>query len=230
MTENLMCRDSVKTAPRAGGLLALSLCLDLLGNASPVTGAQPTSDAKILQKAGIGRTDRDLLDFFRKRTLTDKNRRQIAHLLQQLGADEFQQRSMATRRLIALGKAFPGFVTPLLWRATRDPDFEVAYRAKLCLKAVGGGTDAALVAAAVRVLGLRKPPLTVPVLLAFLPNAGEEFLEEEIAATPAHATRLANGHTLVASSTANRIVELDAAGKPVSQRTTQGRPVRVYQR
>src|SRR5262249_11635247 len=143
--------------------------------------ACPTPDEKLLQAAGIGRTGADLLEFFRKRTVTDQDRRRIADHLQQLGAARFRQREEATRDLLALGKIYPGTVVPLLRRATRDPDLEIAKRAGVCLQILEEEGDGALVAAAVRVLAGLKPLGTVQVLLAYLPNAGDETLEEDIA-------------------------------------------------
>jgi hypothetical protein len=44
------------------------------------------------------------------------------------------------------------------------------------------------------------------------------------------ATQLANGHFVVASSSDRRLVELDGSGKPVWQKATVGRPIRVRRR
>jgi hypothetical protein len=141
----------------------------------------PTPDEKILEVAGIGRNGADLLEFFRKRTVTDQDRRRIADHLERLGAASFRQREKATRDLLALGKLYPGTVVPVLRRAAREPDLEIANRARFCLRKLLGDRDEALVAAAIRVLVRQKPLGTVQVLLAYLPNAGDETLEEDIA-------------------------------------------------
>src|SRR5262249_55123956 len=180
MTLNLIGGDSVKASAPAGKPQLLSICLFLVVHAISLAAASPAPDEKLLQAAGIGRTGADLLEFFRKRTVTDQDRRRIADHLQQFGAARFRQREKATRDLLAMGKMYPGTVVPLLRRATRDPDLEIARRAQFCLNELLGGGDEALVAAAVRVLAGRKPPGTVQVLLAYLPNAGDETLEEDI--------------------------------------------------
>src|SRR5262249_52387670 len=180
MTLNLIGGDSVKASAPAGKPQLLSICLFLVVHAISLAAASPTPDENLLQAAGIGRTGADLLEFFRKRTPTDQDRRRIADHLQRLGADEFREREEATPDLLALGKIYPGTVVPLLRRATRDPDLEIAKRAGFCLEVLGDG-DGALVAAAVRVLAGLRPLGTVQVLLAYLPNAGDETLEEDIA-------------------------------------------------
>jgi hypothetical protein len=181
MTLNLIRGDSVKASARAGKPQLLSICLFLVIHEMSLAAPSPTPDEKRLEAAGIGRTGADLLEFFRKRTVTDQDRRRIADHLQQLGAASFRQREKATRDLLALGKMYPGTVVPLLRRATQDPDLEIARRARFCLSELSSDGDEALVAAAVRVLAGRKPPGTVQVLLAYLPNAGNEALEEDIA-------------------------------------------------
>ena len=57
-------------------------------------------------------------------------------------------------------------------------------------------------------------------------GVGKVFWECSVT-SPAWATRLRNGHTLVASTDANCMVEFDRAGKEVWKKPTQGRPVRV---
>src|SRR5262249_11851098 len=45
-----------------------------------------------------------------------------------------------------------------------------------------------------------------------------------------HATRLPNGHTLVASLTRRQVIEVDRAGKTVAEVSTTGRPWRIHWR
>src|SRR5260370_30930932 len=54
-------------------------------------------------------------------------------------------------------------------------------------------------------------------------NTGKVFWECTVQ-TPAHATRLPDGRTLVASAEGRKIATFDASGKEVAKVDTQGRP------
>jgi hypothetical protein len=87
--------------------------------------------------------------------------------------------------LTALGDA----AVPMLRRALDDPDEEVKERARdlLAAAAAAGGNDrAALSAAAARVLRVKAPDGTVAVLLAYLPDADSDAVEDEVLLTLAN--------------------------------------------
>lgn len=150
------------------------LSLALLPALLAILGASPgtADDEKVLVQAGIGNSDAELLDFFRARTLTEERRRQIPGLVQQLGDGALKVRTNAARDLIALGRP----AAPALQAALTDPNDAIGTRAKQCLALID--EEAQQTAAALRLLVDRKPIGASAVLLAYLPGAGDETLEE----------------------------------------------------
>jgi hypothetical protein len=134
------------------------------------------ADEKVLKDAGVGTDGPALLDFFRRRTLSDADRKRIGDLIGHLGSNSFDEREAASRSLRARGTP----AVPFLRRALGDPDPEVARRARLCLEELENGPGPALAAAAARTLARRQPPGTVPMLFAYLPHADDEAVEEEV--------------------------------------------------
>jgi HEAT repeat protein len=131
---------------------------------------------KFLQGAGVATDGPGLLEFFRKQTLSDEQRRAIGKLIVQLGDDSFQVREQATQELKALGPV----AVPALQQALNDTDVEIVVRAKRCLSALKNIPTGELLAAAVRVLAARKPQRGVATLLAYLPENAHAEVEEEI--------------------------------------------------
>jgi hypothetical protein len=156
--------------------LTLPLLASLALGAAPPAGLldDVSTEEQVLKTAGIGVDGASLLAFFRARTATEALQQQITEALANLGADTFSAREKATRDLIALGF----LAVPALEQATRSQDLEVVRRAERCLKAIRSqGTE--LPRAALRVLAARRPSQAVEGLLAWLPSAGDESLEEE---------------------------------------------------
>jgi hypothetical protein len=73
-----------------------------------------------------------LLDFFRKHTLSDADRAQLAETARRLGAPAFAVREKASRDLLKAG----GPALPILRAAVVDPDLEISHRAERCLAAI----------------------------------------------------------------------------------------------
>jgi HEAT repeat protein len=137
----------------------------------------PTADdVKVVKDAGLSAEGPALLEFFRKRTLTDDDRQQFAALIRQLGDDEFDKREQASRELVQRGAP----VLPLLRQATRDKDPELARRAAECVETLEKGPGTALPVAAARLLGKRVPGEAAPVLLAYLPFADDADVEQAV--------------------------------------------------
>jgi HEAT repeat protein len=141
-----------------------------------ITQEQLARDVKLLQNAGVATDGPGLVEFFRKQTLSDEQRRAIAKLITQLGDDNFPVRERATQELKALGPV----AVPALQQALNHADVEVAARAKRCLSALKNIPAADLLVAAVRVLAARKPVDGVETLLAYLPENAHPEVEEEI--------------------------------------------------
>src|SRR5207253_6785754 len=109
-------------------LLWLPLCQAVWAGEGKENLAQ---EVKLLQDAGVATDGPGLLQFFRKKTLTEEQRRNIKELIQQLGSKNFAAREKATKQLIALGHA----AGPTLETALQDADVELVSRVKLCLAA-----------------------------------------------------------------------------------------------
>jgi HEAT repeat protein len=130
-------------------------------------------------KAGKLNTDGPaLLDYLRKKTPAGGNTAKINTLIEQLGDDSFEKREKASAELIAMGAA----ALPQLRQALQSNDTEIQRRAKLCVKAIGQPPDDASVAAAVRLLGWRKPPGTAEVLLTWATRLADDPLGREVQA------------------------------------------------
>jgi HEAT repeat protein len=158
-------------------LLALSVAW-----ADPPKPAANPEDEKLLKDAKVGVEAADLLGYFRKHTLSAAEQDKIQGLIQQLGDDAFKVRQKAMTDLTALGAN----AVPLLRRAQDDPDEEVKERARdlLAAAAAAGANDrAAQSAAAARLLRVKAPEGAVAVLLAYLPDADNDAVEEEVLLT-----------------------------------------------
>jgi hypothetical protein len=117
-----------------------------------------------------------LLEFFRKRTLSEADRRRLEKAVGLLGADEFAVRRRAFADLRAAGRS----ALPLVRAAVKDPDPEVARSAEQLVQRLESGSELALTVAAARVLAARKPDGAVPALLAFLPSADDAYVRQVV--------------------------------------------------
>jgi len=131
---------------------------------------------EILTRAGLKSDTPSLLDFFRRRTLSPAERTRLASLVQQLGAAQFQERNEASQALIAAGRQAIPFLTPAL----KDPDPEIARRARWCLRGIDPQPETAQVLAAARVLAAREVDGALDVLLDYLPFLEEDSCEEDL--------------------------------------------------
>jgi hypothetical protein len=141
--------------------------------------AEVADDEAALVRAGVGVGGEALLDFFRARTVPAATRARIRELVRRLGDAHFAAREKAAAELIALGAVAQG---PLR-EALRDPDAEVVRRAGACLAVVEKAGEAALASAAARLLAVRKPRGAAPVLLAYLADAPDEDVAEDVVVT-----------------------------------------------
>jgi outer membrane protein assembly factor BamB len=97
-------------------------------------------------------------------------------LVAQLGDDAFEAREQASAKLVAAGIR----AKPLLQDALKDPDLEVAQRARECLQHIDEGMTVKVVLAAVRVLARRNAEGAADVLLTYLPSAEDEMVADEV--------------------------------------------------
>jgi HEAT repeat protein len=158
-------------------VLALGIGL-LLGGPRLAAAGAAEEDEALLRAAGVPADGPALLDFFRSRTLDGTDGAQIKALVRQLGDDAFTVREQASRKLVAIGPR----AREVLRAALSDPDPEIVHRAGACLAQIREGDNPVLLAAAVRVLGRRRPARAVDVLLQYLPSAEEETVAHEVRA------------------------------------------------
>jgi hypothetical protein len=145
--------------------------------ASPLVARDtPSADEQFLQSNRIDTSGPGLLTFFKHRTVTARDAVRIRDLIKELGDDDFETREKASNSLIVLGAR----ARPDLLMASRDTDPEVVQRAQDCLKQIDQGVTSQLVAAAARLLAVKKPADTVEVLLAYLPSVDEESVADDV--------------------------------------------------
>ncbi len=152
----------------------------LLGYSARAADPNPVAaDEQLLKAAGLGTDGPSLLDFFRKRTLTDGERDKIQIWVRQLGDNSFKVRERASFDLTARGIPVAAFLRP----AVLDSDLEVARRAEECLRLIAKDHNTALPAAAARLVAARKPAGAAEALLAYLPFADADLVADEVQAT-----------------------------------------------
>lgn len=176
-------------------LLVLVAALGLAGPGRAGATDDAAADRETLEAAGIAPTPAGLLEYFRKRTLSDALRDRILELIRRLGDDEFAVREKATADLVALGAT----VRPLVTRALSDPDLEIRKRARTILARLETrADDAQLLPAAARLLAAAKPAGAAEVLLAFLPNVEDAEVADEMARSLVPLSQGKNGAPLAA--------------------------------
>jgi hypothetical protein len=168
-------------------LLGLLLAAASFSPAPPSAGGPQTAapappdvgrEERALEAAVLKDDTAAVLDFFRKRTLDDGERRDIQALVRDLGDDSYEIRKKATAGLTARG---PRAAAPLR-AAARSPDPEVARRAHDCLARVREGRNLRLLALSLDAVTRRPPADAVAVLLAYLPSAEDEAVEDAVRA------------------------------------------------
>jgi hypothetical protein len=178
-----MVVDRFPARPWRCGYLIVGAVALLLGPTPAVSSAAEPDELetaeKTLKEAKLPVDGPGLLTYFRQRTLSEADQKKLAGIIAKLGADDFNVRLKAFRELQAAGR----MARPFLMEALKDPDQEIVGSAKTLLKQLDDGSDLALAAAAAKVLAARKPEGTVAVLLAYLPLAQDDVLEEAIYST-----------------------------------------------
>jgi hypothetical protein len=160
------------------GVLTPWVLVALLGvpMAEPETSAEDAYAEKVVTSAGLSSDSTSLLEFLKKRTLSEADRAHMAALVRRLGDGSYAVRSQASADLIAAGANAVSFLKPAL----ADPDVEIARRAERCLESIQRGPGPMVPAAAARLLGSRRPAGAVNVLLAYIPFADDESVEEAV--------------------------------------------------
>jgi hypothetical protein len=164
--------------PRLAFLLPLVLVALLM--VAPPASTQPPADnaddEKLLKDAGYKLDAPDLLEFFRKRTFSADDQQRAAKLAGQLGNEQYEVRENASQELIKLGP----LARPYLREALQSRDIEVKRRAKECLDTIDGGSEPALVVAAVRVLAAKAQPGAAAVVMNYLHWTPNDDVQEDV--------------------------------------------------
>jgi HEAT repeat protein len=137
-----------------------------------------TVDEALLRDHKIGTDAAGLIDFLRKRSLSEEDRRRIELLVRQLGHPSFKKRKEAHEALVQLGTPALPFLRPGL----HDGDLEVVRRVEQIVEKIESGPGTALPLAAIRLLAKRRPPEAVKVLLTYAPSADDDNVEDAVIA------------------------------------------------
>jgi hypothetical protein len=162
--------------------LALGLLWCLSGTLRADDAEAVAHDEQLLKEAKVASDGPSLLEFFRKRTISNTDLERIKKLIADLGNDSFEVRQNASAQLVTAGAT----ALPLLkqeikdQQSSKDPDIEVVRRAEECLKHIEEGSSSAIVAAAAHMLAVRKPAGTTKVLLAYLPAVEDEIVGDAV--------------------------------------------------
>jgi hypothetical protein len=156
------------------GVVALVLSV------APFRAAEPDTELvnaeKVLKEAGIATDGPGLLDYFRKQTVTADQEKELQAAVRRLGDNDFETREKATAQLKQAGR----IALPFLNKAVKDPDVEVARRAAMLLEEIQLTPIGTYMTAACRLLIERRPAGATAVLLAYLPNAADETVEDAV--------------------------------------------------
>jgi outer membrane protein assembly factor BamB len=135
------------------------------------------SDEQTLKQAGLDPDDGPkLLAYLKQRTLTDVEQGKIEDIIRRFAADDFDERDRASAEVEKVGSSAVG---PLK-KAEKDPDPEVAYRARLALRRMEKVSHTASAAAAVRAVARLKPEGAAAALIGYLPLADSEAVADTI--------------------------------------------------
>jgi HEAT repeat protein len=204
---------------------ALALVLPAWWGAGPRGAAQQPDavDAKVLQAAGIPTDTPALLEFFRKRSLKETDRKRIEELIEQLNDRAFKVRARAKEELILRGPV----VLPFLQRAGKSGTLEFIRLVDQCLRKIETGAGPDRPAAAARLLAARnfKDPeaarAALDALIAYLPFAGDEWLEDEVLAAVGVLALRQDQMDVLVEALRDRLPERRAAaGSVLAQRGT----------
>jgi HEAT repeat protein len=135
---------------------------------------QVNEDERILKAASVAVDGPGLLEFIRKQVPSPADEERLAALVKRLGDKTFKVREQAAAQLIAMG---PPALTALR-QVLAKADLETRRRAEQCIKAIEKRHAPETVAAAARLLKVRRPAGACAALLNYLPHAGEEISEE----------------------------------------------------
>jgi HEAT repeat protein len=137
---------------------------------------QAKYDATLLQTANLTMEGGALLDYLKKRTVSDETRNKLLELVKLLGDDSYDVRQNATLDIQKYGISAVG----ILRQAERNSDYEISRRSARCLKEIEKVPSSSLTSAVARTLGRLKPEGATEALLNYLPFSDDELVTEDI--------------------------------------------------
>lgn len=167
-------------------------------------------DEAFLQKKNLPVDGKGLLKYFQDRTFREADPQQVAVLVKQLGSANFDIREEAYEKIQAFGT---GAVISLK-KAKNNDDAEIRARIRQLLQQIEEVADPRVQTAVARLIAVRKPTGAAKVLLAYLPFADENVIEEIRRTLTALATENGKDNPdLVAALTAKLPVQRKVAGE-----------------
>ncbi|HTU91669.1 MAG TPA: HEAT repeat domain-containing protein [Gemmataceae bacterium] len=125
--------------------------------------------------------DKQLLDEFRSRTLTEEERGRVLELIGKLSDASADVRAKTAETLIGMGPRITSLLRQIMEQRGSGPANErLMELAQQCLSAIEGGSGRPLPEAATRLLALRQPRGTIETLLAYVPFAESETIAEQL--------------------------------------------------
>jgi hypothetical protein len=106
------------------------------------------SDEELLKKANVAVTEDGLLEFFRKRTLSDGDQAKYRALVKKMGHSAYVEREKAHKQLLQEGTRVLAFLKEVEY----DDNVELSRRSRECLEAIRGANNPAVPIAAARLL------------------------------------------------------------------------------
>jgi HEAT repeat protein len=134
------------------------------------------ADEAVCREQNIATDAAGLLAFFRKRTLGQGDQERLSATVGRLRSAVYKVRKKAALDLTRLGPTALPFLRPVV----HDADPEVQRLARWCVARIESGPGAALPTAAARLLLQRGPPEALETLLAYVPFADDETVEDEV--------------------------------------------------
>jgi hypothetical protein len=140
---------------------------------------QVAEDDALLKEAKVATDGPALLKFLASHVPTAQDRARLEPLTQDLASKNFKVRDQASKALAKEGPLALAVLRPLLGSG----DLELVRRAEQVIAKIEERFTSAQAAAAVRLVRDRKPAGAVPLLLTYLPNAGNDQVEDEVVTT-----------------------------------------------
>lgn len=133
-------------------------------------------DKKFLKSSNVGSDAAGLVAFFKRRTLSEEDRKNLEKMVTQLDSNMFALRQEASTRLVEIGTP----ALPFLRNAAVGNSLEMTRRVEECIRQIERGPGPTLPAAAARLLAQRAPADAIKILVDYAPFADDATVEDEV--------------------------------------------------